>query len=69
MIRPIAIASDGLLDERRVLGIATRGYIWIGVLPGVGAPGGMAALIRQRRREDQEIIEFIIAIIRSEEIL
>ena len=28
MIYPLAIATDGYLDQRDLLGIATRGYIW-----------------------------------------
>ena len=28
MIRPLAIATDGLLDKRYLPGIATRGYLW-----------------------------------------
>jgi hypothetical protein len=28
VIYPLAIATDGYLDQRQLLGIATRGYIW-----------------------------------------
>ena len=28
MISPIAIATDGYLDQRDLLGIASRGYLW-----------------------------------------